>query len=264
MTISERQKILDKLVKLQAAAEGEARIGNEEAAQAFAATINRMLLEYEIRPQDLDAERSRDNDPIVEIEVNWRAHMRPGDNPRKFEPGHARIAWQEVLAGVVADANLCKFLIQSNSDRIWFVGTEAHATVAEYLFATLVFAAYDMAKVETAKHTRKCKQLGEPWRIPGFRDSYLSGFISRMHERLKKEQNDVVAGSSTALVRLDQARAKVQTYMNDKFANRGGKLKGLTVMGRNPEGLAAGRAAADRLQLMKGVKSGPTSKGQLR
>ena len=59
-------RILDKLSKLRAAAEGEAALGNAAAAEAFASTINRMLLQHELSMEDIPQSGVND-EPIVEL-----------------------------------------------------------------------------------------------------------------------------------------------------------------------------------------------------
>lgn len=71
-----REKVIRKLVKMQSSREDAARRaaeGQETAqaeAEAFAAAINRMLIENELHPSDLDYARNSDDDPVVEIPVD--------------------------------------------------------------------------------------------------------------------------------------------------------------------------------------------------
>jgi hypothetical protein len=242
-----RQKIIDRLVKMQKSRDGEAKLGNDAAAEAFAGAINRMLIEYELHPSDLDYARTKDNDPIIEKRVDWKQHVRPGDDPnsKRYQPANKRIAWQETLARVVAGAHLCSFLIQKNSDTIWFVGTKAHATVAEYVYVILVYAAYDMAKAETTAYKRQCVQEGDPGRAFGFRESWLSGFITRIDQR------------------FIEARASA-VYIDHKF---GQKRKYASAIrgphGYHHEGRAAGKAAADRMPIGRRGIEGGAIKGQI-
>lgn len=132
-----RDRVLNKLVKMQAVREGEAALGNEAAAEAFAEAINRMLIEHELKPSDLDYARSQDHDPVIEVPVNLGHY--------KIKSTGHRTAWQEALARIVARAHLCTFLVRNGSNQITFVGTRSHAMVAEYAYGCLVPAADTMS-----------------------------------------------------------------------------------------------------------------------
>lgn len=256
--VDHRDKVLERLVKLQNSREGEARLGNTEAAESFAAAINKMLIENELEPSAIDYARSMDHDPVIEMKVNWAQHMRPGDDPKKFQPGKKRIAWQESLARIVSRAHLCQFLISGHSDTIWFVGTKSHATVAEYVYTTLVLATYDMVTEATNIYKRRCKREGSPEKAIGFRDSWLSAFILRIAERFEDARKaavthaavDVPGGETQALMRLSGALTKAQKYIDDKFRAGHHSLAALQgPRGYNNDGRQAGRAAADKMAI---------------
>ena len=235
-----REKIVAKLVKMQAARDGEAALGNSDAADAFATAINRMMLEYELHPSDLDYARGVDTDPVIEICVDLTTHKMAATS---------RIAWQESLARTVAGAHLCTFLVHRRSNKITFVGTRAHAQVAEFAYSTLVVAARRMSDKERdawARDHSKEETLG-------FRSGWLAAFITRINERLQEARKASVAAApagqqSTALLRLDGALAKAQRYTTDKFTGHASPLQG-GYGRRHSEGRARGQAAADRVAL---------------
>lgn len=264
-----KAKILDKLVKMQKSRESEAQLGNAAAAEAFASAINRMLIEYELNPSAVDYARATDQDPVIELKVNWVQHMRPGDNPKMFQAGKRRIAWQETLARVVSKAHLCSFLIQTNSDTVWFVGTKSHATVAEYVYSTLVLAAFKMAKSETEDYKRRCQREGRPKDAEGFRESWLAAFIQRIDERFADARKaavaevaaDIPGGTTQALMRLDGALVKVRKYIDNKFTGHrkyASQISGPS--GYHAAGRAAGTAAADRMPMGRRGVDGATRK----
>lgn len=246
------KKVLDRLVKLQRQKESEAKIGNTAAAEAFASMINKMLIEYELNPTDIDYARVDAEDPVVEIPVQFELY---GIKRKK-----SRIAWQETLAGIVARAHLCTFFLATGTNRIWFVGTRSHATVAEYVYGTLVPAADFMSDKESYFYKLKCYREGEPKKSHGFREAWMNAFIGRIRERFdearkqaiaeapKRDMSNVPGAESTALVRLGGAMKKVDDYVDGKFGKRRRYVAHLN--GRwssHEEGRAAGRAAADRI-----------------
>jgi hypothetical protein len=258
-----RDKIIDKLVKMQKQRDGEAQLGNIAAAEAFASAINRMLIEHELNPSDIDYATSSNADPVIQIRVDLDKY----GIARKKD----RIAWQETLAGIVARGNLCSFLLRKGSNDIWFVGTRAHATVAEYLFGVLVPAADLLSDKESYYFRLKCRREGAASKAHGYREAWLNAFVRRVEERIAEVKNDLVKQdaerraargeldpSTTALVRLNGALKRVQEYMDDRFSRKrkyANPLQG--PRSGNAEGSAAGRAAADRMPIgRKGISSG--------
>lgn len=254
-TAAKRDKVLDRLVKMQALRDSEAQIGNLEAAENFAAAINKMLVENELNPSDIDYARAQQDDPVIEVRVDMAKYG--------IERKNARIAWQEHLAGIVARGNLCSFLLRKGSNQIWFVGTRSHALVAEYIFGMLVPTASQMASTErTRVWAANGKLRGAANPTLGFRESYLDAFVQRIDERLREMRDAAVQASvsteagmshSQALVRLNQPLMKVQEYLDGKFKRTA--VSGISGRANhNSAGRAAGRAAADAIPLgRKGV-----------
>ena len=255
-----KQKVLDKLVKLQAQRDGEAALENYEAADAFARMINKMLIENELQPSQVDYARGADRDPVIEVQVQQAVYG--------IKAKGTRVAWMESLARTVANAHLCTFLIRKGSNQIWFVGTKSHAVVAEYAFGTLAQAAAKMCNDAYHVYGLECAaERGLPkgkWCAgePGFCESWLHAFITRIAQRFDDARKEAVAeapeGPSQALMRLSGAMTKVNGYIDDKFKARGKRTYALESMrSSNHEGASRGRAAADALAIgRKGVEGG--------
>lgn len=254
-----KAKVLKKLVKLQNSRQGEAAAGNAEAAEAFASMINKMLLEHELNPSDIDYARASDDDPVIEMRVNLGTY--------KIRLQKTRIAWQETLAQVVADAHLCTFMLQTKSNNIWFVGTRSHATVAEYVYGTLVPIVDKLSDKEYYDFLYKCQREGNSSRAHGFRPAWLASFVLRIQERFKEARAAAVSAAPSetmALMRLSGALLKARKYTADKFEGKKGANPISFNARMHAEGLAAGKAAADRMVIgRKGVDQGRTPKGSI-
>lgn len=251
-----QEKVLRRLVKLQASKESEAKIGNAEAAEAFASMINKMLIDYELSPSDIDYARTADRDPVIEMQVNLGTY--------KIRTQKTRIAWQESLARVVAKAHLCTFLLRPRSNDIWFVGTKSHAMVAEYAYGTLVPIIDKLSDVEYYAYLNKCQREGNSKKAHGYRPAWLAAFVNRIDERFFETRKVAVADApsqSQALMRLDGALMKVRKYVEDKFAAGRGTAGSLSSARFHAAGRDAGRAAADRVVLGRRGVSGTSSKG---
>jgi hypothetical protein len=237
-------KVLDKLAKLKAMAEGEAKLGNSAAAEAFASMINAMLLKHELSMEDIPVPGAPE-EPIVEVSVGRDAHGIPRSR--------SRVAWQEALAHVVAPAHLCKFLVTSGSNRITFVGTRSNATVCEYAYGVLAAAADRMSVEARDKYWREHRNDPD-FRSGNFRAAWLMGFILRIGERFaeaRRREVEATGNTSTALIRLDQALVRAKGYVDERYKR---KVSGTTWRGGISVGHQAGRAAADRVQINKGLE----------
>lgn len=264
--VDHKEKMIAKLVKMQASRDSEAAIGNTEAAEAFASAINRMLIEYELNPTDLDYARATDKDPVIEMRVDLTKYA--------IDKKKTRVAWQESLARVVAKAHFCTFLLRPGSNTIWFVGTKSHATVAEYVYGTLVPAANTMSIKEKYRYGAECFKRDGHWKgVNGFREAWLTSFIERITERFDEARQAVVTelavempgGTSHALVRLNGALVKVNQYIDDKFKSRRSGAHALS-SGRsnNAEGAARGRAAANSMTIGRRGVTGSATRGLLK
>lgn len=243
-------------------------------AEAFAAAINRMLIEYELNPTDIDYARTTADDPVIEARVDLDRF--------KIDRVKSRVAWQEDLARIVARAHLCTFLLRPGSNQIWFVGTKSHATVAEYVYGTLVPSVIKMSEQARREFRNECRRKCNYTKMDGFpeaygyREAWINAFVRRIserfqeareaavreaEERLRAEGAEILPGAeSLALVRLNGAMAKVNRYIDDKFKSKCGRAGSLSGKYRNNEaGAAAGRAAADRMAIgRKAVTSAAT------
>jgi hypothetical protein len=226
--------------------------------------INKLLIAYELNPSDIDYASARDNDPVIEVQVNMAAYG--------IDKIKTRSAWQEELAQGIARAHLCTILISPGSNRIFFVGTKSHATVAEYVYGTMVPAVEKMSKKAEVKywHETGCGR-GIHNKAKGYRAAWIDSFIARIWARFREAREAAVAeaaamhgtSTETGLMRLDGALTKVKKYIEHKFAHRAGSSRAgvLNYRSRNHEqGRADGRAAADSITLGRRGVTGGASK----
>lgn len=91
-TISDKQKLLDRVRKLHAKAESAKALGSEAEAASFAAAVSKMLAKYKLDMSELEFSQMEKAEPVGEGYV-------AGEGKR------TRQLWAEVLAAVVADAH---------------------------------------------------------------------------------------------------------------------------------------------------------------
>ena len=212
-----RDKAIDRAAKLQAQMESEHKLGNSQAAEAFAAAMQRLMLEHELN--DHEVERARmagtkvPEEPIVET---WVKPERLGIKTKK-----ARSANLETMAAIIGRAHLCRIIIKRHTNFIGFVGTARHAEVAEYMLATLYRA---LGKIAKESYERTHHATVPPTPLPGYQTAFKRGFLMQLASRYEAERQRVAAehdaanNTGTALMRLDGALQRVDRYMDERFA----------------------------------------------
>ena len=248
-----KDKILDKLAKIQAHAESAAEIGNEAEAQAFATMLQQLCLKHKIAMTDIELQEQDDTEPIEEREMDY---AKGGVKLKR-----TRNAWQEQLMRIIARAHFCRFLVMTGTSRLILVGRDSDAAVAEYLFMTLSRTLSKMAQQASAKEYRKYYKTGMTSKMKGYKQSYINGFISRLGRRFDDERQVVESSTSTALVRVERADEEVQDFMQKYKSNARSLSQNVEF---NLAGLRAGRNAANAVNLKgNGIQAGNPSQGQL-
>lgn len=242
--------IKEKLLKIRNHMESAEKIGNIAEAEAFAAMMQKLMDKHMISLTDLEYQESK-TEEIIERDLDQKKYGIPRKN--------VRVEWQETLASIIAKAHNCAILVRSRSNLITFVGTKSDVDVAEYMFVTMSRLAETFAQKAYVKFFYECRDDGDVTMARGYKASFLRGFLVRLQQRLRETREETIreaANSSTAMVRISQALARVNTYLNDP------KFKSIpAAQGRrtgNRDGYHDGIAAANRVNL--GGKAVQTSK----
>jgi hypothetical protein len=104
----------------------------------------------------------------------------------------------------------------------------------------------------------------------GYRAAWIDAFITRIWERFRDARRAAVAeaaarmgtSNETGLIRLDGALQKVRKYIDDKFSHRKAARHASALHHRSrnhADGRAAGRAAADAIELGRRGVTGRTT-----
>lgn len=76
--MEKRDKILEKLRKLMNLKESATELGNEGEANAAAAGITRLLMEYNLSESDIPEQEKIDN-PVISEEIPFKTEMSSGN-----------------------------------------------------------------------------------------------------------------------------------------------------------------------------------------
>lgn len=252
--MSRRQKIIDKIRKLNAHAESAEAIGNEEEAQAFAAKVQELLTAYKLLMHDISHSGAVQEETINIEYLTWQEIG--------LRTKRQRVNWVESLAILVGDAYYCEYVISKDWGKIGFyVGTETDREIAKYMFIVLARSLNKIAHHEYGIFFHANLVDGHlPDEARGFKAGFMLGFIRRLRERFNEEikpKADPAAQAQTqaiVLVKKD-ALGRAQEWLKNNMKLH--KLGGLSMGSSNREGYERGKARANELTL----KQNPIEKG---
>lgn len=173
------ERVLDLIKKLNAKAESAAQIGSAAEAEAFAAKVTDLLLQYNLSMDDLPASECREDTVDKEL-------FDPEDFGVKAK--RSRVQWQETLAVEVAQANFCRILVQPGRNSVSFIGRRHNREVAMWLYATLVGDLETAADRSYVRYFRQCYDEGDPTKARGYRAAWLTGAVSAIVNRLRTDR----------------------------------------------------------------------------
>lgn len=273
------EKVLDRLRRMKLAMDTHSKTGEsfstEAEAQNFAATLSRLLMEHDLQMSDIEYEAK--DDTVEERAADFSKWGGVDTRPR-------RVVWMEELSGIIAEAFNCRRWIIQGRSKPWLIGRKQDIDIAEYMIIVLTRTADNMSEAETKRFKRQMKRTciecnhglswhelriekpDLPWDVErhpfqnsmeksyGFRVSFLNAFIRRLNERLQEERQrvmDEAAASGQALMRIDNALAKVDAFIEER--RKGKRGKGAPQLSRtwhhNSAGAARGKAVADGVKL---------------
>lgn len=259
-------RILAKLAKIKAMADGAAAIGSEAEAQAFADMLNKLLIEHKLEMSDVEFANLQQEEPVEretwdEFYNRVQLLKEAGVKTRKV-----RVDWMERLASTIARAHCCRIIVISGSSVVQLVGRRSDRVVAEYMIVTLTRAAQDIARKELQKYRWEVyKRDGHCKAAQGFHAAFLRSFVIRLMERFDelKRQRTSAPDGSMALIRIDREQKAVDDLMKamreSKETVKSNALR--RQVEHHGEGVRRGRALADSVGL-EGKAIEPTGTGR--
>jgi len=249
MNEKNKEKIIEKVRRLRAQLEHEAT-GNQKGiteaeALAFAATMQRLMLQYNLTMSDVEWQTMKVDENISTMRVGFRQGMRTVK---------MRIGWRETMAKFVCRAHFCKCLVILRTSDLTFVGRPKDLESAATTFVYLACVAERLADTDYAKRYTEAYKAGDVTTVRGYRQSYLYGFAERLGAlyALEVKQIEENIGSSTALVRTTDALAAVNQYATETL-----KVKRVYATARNivnDLGLADGARSAENIKARGNAK----------
>jgi hypothetical protein len=241
MTDPERTRIIDKVKKLLALADGAGATPGESAAAAARAA--EILERYKLERAEVDAT----DDETVSTD-NELTHV-SGSIP----------TWQRMLAFTVGKATGTQsYLLKEGPrthgyprrfQRLMLIGRPSDVEVAKYLFM--------YCKMEIERLTKKYADLGD---IIGQkeRNNFRVGAVMTLAEKLGVIRDEArAAASSTAIVRVEARDEAVQAVVKSLDMRTARKPS----IAYDQDARALGKDAAREIEIRKGVGDGEKAKG---
>lgn len=191
-----KDKILEKLRKLMNLKESAKELGNDGEANAAAAGITRLLMEYNLSENDIPEQEKIDN-PVISKEIPFKAEMSNG-------------AWYSCLVSVVCKHNMCRDLIVSTNNngrmrrsQFEIIGRKKNVEVVLYLISFLSHQFVSIGKRGYAQYKHDCiwQHNIYPQSLTVYLKSFLYGCSVGLNKKLEEEKLNLSAETNiTALI----------------------------------------------------------------
>lgn len=216
MNEEKRNKILGKLRKLMDLKESASQLGNEGEANAAAAGISRLLMEYNLTEEDIPQEQ-REKNPVVmqDIPASCRGHK-----------GN----WYLFLVGEISRNNLCTVLKSVSSQRIGtriikeevlnIVGRRENVDVVIYLtnFLSTQFQSIGRRRYNGLSRYSQDPLLRREVSQSSYMTSFLLGCVSGLRDKYEemRQQMEQESGSKVTALTLTTRNENLD-FINNQF-----------------------------------------------
>lgn len=240
---TKRDKILEKLRKLMNLKESAKALGNEGEANAAAAGIARLLMEYNLSEEDVPEQEKLDN-PVIAEEIPYKVEMSNG-------------VWYDFLVSTVCEYNMCRSLIISRPknyrmvrDKFQIIGRKKNVEVVLYLISFLAhqFVIIGKRKYPNYRYEYVRKYGITPKTLAMYMKSFLYGCVIGLNDKFSSMKQDLEETSNvTALVVA--SKAEIDEFLKNKKIGSArksqAKIDGLCAK----EGINVGR----NIEIQKGI-----------
>ena len=213
--------VLKKLRKLQNPYEGAKKINSEGEANAAAAAIQRLLIQYNLSMDEIGTDEEKSKDTVLEEKVDGFTYKSIGGE------------WEFRLLYVLCKWNFCKcFQVGGTYKRLMIFGKKENIETVKWLRSMLAERFVSFSKNRFKEYQKTVEYAMKPISMDKYQRSYLMGCAAGLDAKLKEESDrekakDAEFGAKvTALVvRNDTA---VTEYIENKYKVGRGRARNLT------------------------------------
>ena len=240
--------VLKKLRKLQNLYEGAKKINSEGEANAAAAAIQRLLIQYNLSMDEIGTDEEKSKDTVLEEKVDGFTYKSIGGE------------WEFRLLYVLCKWNFCKcFQIGGTYKRLMIFGKKENIETVKWLRSMLAERFVSFSKNRFKEYKKTVEYAMKPISMDKYQRSYLMGCAAGLDAKLKEESDrekakDAEFGAKvTALVvRNDTA---VTEYIENKYKVGKGKARRENFDSARAYGYKDGKNTELHKQVSAGAKS---------
>jgi len=240
--------VLKKLRKLQNLYEGAKKINSEGEANAAAAAIQRILIQYNLSMDEIGTDEEKSKDTILEEKTDGFTYKNIGGE------------WEFRLLYVLCKWNFCKcFQVGRTYKRLMIFGKKENLETVKWLRSMLAERFVSFSKNRFKEYKKTAEYAMKPISMDKYQRSYLTGCAAGLDNKLKEESDrekakDVDFGTKvTALVvRNDTA---VTEYVENKYKVGRGSARREKFDSARAFGFKDGKNTELHKQVSSGVKA---------
>lgn len=240
--------VLKKLRKLQNLYEGAKKINSEGEANAAAAAIQRLLIQYNLSMDEIGTDEEKSKDTVLEEKVDGFTYKSIGGE------------WEFRLLYVLCKWNFCKcFQVGGTYKRLMIFGKKENIETVKWLRSMLAERFVSFSKNRFKEYQKTVEYAMKPIGMDKYQRSYLMGCAAGLDAKLKEESDrekakDAEFGAKvTALVvRNDTA---VTEYIENKYKVGKGKARRENFDSARAFGFRDGKNTELHKQVSSGAKS---------
>jgi hypothetical protein len=198
----EELKLIERIKKLQAMAEGAREVGSLAEAESFMEAVTKTLAKHNLDESVLSIDLKDHTDPLV------RGWALGSTRRHRNKP----VRWAQWLSFNVAHAHFCENMVSLTSSHVFFYGRKSNVDVAVKMYTYL----RDMAERLGWKAYRQYCAEGGPLPAKWYLD-WLEGFALEVGRRYEMMRVRVESDSGMALV-LTSVREEATKLVKDDQA----------------------------------------------
>ena len=248
MDDNKRNRILDKLRKLTDLRDSAKALGNEGEANAAAAGISRLLLEYNLSEEDIPL-TEREENPVVMEEIPYCS---------KYYKGN----WHERLVDILCENNLCRGLIRSvqkegnvrrSRNSLLVVGRKKNVEVVLYLsdFLAFNFVRIGKNKYPAYKHDSVFVHGKYPESETRFMQSFLYGCLSGLYEQYNRLKQEIKRNQPSTTALAIRVEEEISDFLSTMKIGKGRDSK---IPEINAEAYQQGYQTGESINLQSGLE----------
>lgn len=202
-----KESILDRIKKLKTMQDSAQEIGSTAEAAAFAAKVQKLLLEHKIEMFEVENFSTEDD-----IQIDREEFDVSGAGLKRSK----RVSyWFSALAHDVCFYNGCRSVSMIGDNNITILGTKESRQVVSYILSVLARFGKETCDKEYVKAFHLAKRNNDVKFVRGFNKAFLTAYVHTIRDRLHKaQQAQLEAVGDRGLIVVNAEKQAVQLFLD--------------------------------------------------